>query len=146
MFDLALSSHGDLIFSANRDLAGISGTDLLEQRMRIRLILQKGAWSYDSSGTLGSSLYQLIGMAPEQAGNFIDPYVREALRPMSSEITVDEVWQGYQDVKGKLFSEPQPGTHGIVVIVVYRVTPAANEISTESGVQRRLELALPFGT
>jgi hypothetical protein len=138
MFDLAIAGNGDLIMAGNSDLAGISGTDLLEQRMRLRLVLHRGTWAYDRDGTLGSSLYRLIGMAPDDANAAVEPYVREALRPMSDEITVDQVWHSNEiPVEG---ATPR----GITIVVVYRIIPSA-EAEGESDVQRQVEISLPLG-
>jgi hypothetical protein len=95
-YDLALSGHGDLVVSGNRDLAGISGTDLIEQRIRLRLRVQRGSWIYDETQTLGSNLNNVIGMEPERAQSVADNLVREALIRMT-EITVSGVTLIYGD-------------------------------------------------
>lgn len=95
-YDLALSGHGDLVVSGNRDLAGISGTDLIEQRIRLRLRVQRGSWIYDETQTLGSNLNTVIGMEPERAQSVADNLVREALIRMT-EITVSGVTLLYGD-------------------------------------------------
>lgn len=89
-YDLALSENGDLIFAANRDLQGVSGIALIEQRMRLRLRMMRGQWQFDPEGTLGSRLYTLPGKSPEEASAQAQMYVREALREMD-EIQVDGV-------------------------------------------------------
>jgi hypothetical protein len=43
-YDLAISEHGDLILAGNRDLGGVSGVDLLNQRIQTRLRLHRGSW------------------------------------------------------------------------------------------------------
>src|SRR5262245_36236566 len=90
MFDLALSPYGDLIFAANRDLLGCSGTDRLEQCIRIRLKLPRGGWVYDLDKRLGSRIHRVLQHAPDRAQVEIPIYVREALDDMD-EITVGEV-------------------------------------------------------
>jgi phage baseplate assembly protein W len=144
MYDLAISEHGDLVMAGNRDLAGISGTDLLEQRMRVRLTLHRGSWAFDSTNTLGSSLYTLIGMSPDKAGSSIQPYVRQALRPLETEITIDDVWVAYEQADGTFTQEVPIASRSIMVIVVYHVQPSQSEITTEVET-RRLEVVLPLG-
>lgn len=89
-FDLALSEHGDLLISGHGDLLGKSGIDLIEQRMLIRLRVQRGAWVYDSDKTFGSNLQHLVGSSSADASTAAIAFVREALRPMK-EISVDSV-------------------------------------------------------
>lgn len=89
MYDLALSEHGDLFVAANRDLAGISGVDLIEQRIRTRLKVHRGSWVYDTEETFGSYLYRTINLPPEEAEARAEDYVREALQPMEDIAVVD---------------------------------------------------------
>lgn len=129
-WDLAISEHGDLIFGANRDLAGVSGINLIEQRMKIRLKLQRGSWVFDDTETLGGNLHILIGQAPDKAAQAAPALVREALRPME-EINVDDVLVDTtnNDVTLKIF---------------YSLHPSGDEdIDDESG-QRQLVFTLPF--
>jgi phage baseplate assembly protein W len=144
MYDLVISEHGDLVMAGNRDLAGVSGIDLLEQRMRIRLMLHRGSWAFDPDDTLGSALYTLMGMPPDSAGGSIDPLVRQALKPMENEISVDEVWIAYEQSDGAFTQEAPAVSRSILVIVVYHVQPSSDEIATEIE-PRRLEVVLPLG-
>lgn len=88
-YDLALDANGDLVISGHRDLSGISGTHLTEQRMRIRLQIPRGTWLYDADKTLGSLLHRSIGGHPSQAYS-LPSVAREALRPMD-DIQVGDV-------------------------------------------------------
>lgn len=89
MYDLALSEHGDLVIAGNRDLAGISGIDLIEQRIRTRLKVYRGSWVYDEDQTFGSNLFQAVSLPPDQVEERINGYVREALQPMDDISVVD---------------------------------------------------------
>lgn len=91
MFDLAISEFGDLMISGHGDLLGKSGVDLIEQRMLIRLRVQRGAWLYDTDKTFGSNLHRLVGTSTADASTAAIAYVREALRPMENEISVENV-------------------------------------------------------
>jgi len=95
MYDLVISDHGDLILAGSRDLEGVSGTDLLDQRIVIRLKIHRGSWYYDTSETLGSYLFRILGTDPNAALE-VDTYVREALRPIT-EISVEEVQSVYDE-------------------------------------------------
>lgn len=88
-YDLVISEHGDLIVAGNRDLAGVSGIDLINQRIMIRLIVHRGAWFYDPDAEFGSELWQVLGRGPD-ASFEIDARVREALGDMN-DIAVSEV-------------------------------------------------------
>jgi|SRR5215467_2391557 len=98
MYDLAISPHGDLIMSGNRDLAGVSGVDLVNQRITIRLVSHRGTWFYDTDKTFGSDLYQTFGKSADSALD-VDARVREALRPMSDIDIQDIVWLYDEDTK-----------------------------------------------
>src|SRR5215467_5672355 len=90
MYDLAISPHGDLIMSGNRDLAGVSGVDLVNQRITIRLVSHRGTWFYDTDKTFGKSADSALD---------VDARVREALRPMSDIDIQDIVWLYDEDTK-----------------------------------------------
>src|SRR5580765_563103 len=96
MWDISIAGNGDLVMAASRDLGGVSGTDLLDQRISLRLRIHRGTWFFDKNGTLGSNLYRILGAAP-QAALEIDAYVREALRPMNDEISVEDIFAEYDD-------------------------------------------------
>lgn len=108
-YDLAISEHGDLILAGNRDLAGMTSVDLLNQRIKIRLKIHRGSWYYDTDGTLGSFLFQVVGKDP-QSDLQIESYVREGLRAMQDEISLEEISHEYD-----------PDTNSVVVHVLYTI-------------------------
>jgi hypothetical protein len=112
-WDLVLADNGDVILSANRDLLGVSGTALIEQRIRLRLKLHRGEWIYDENDTLGSQLFQLSGLPPAEATRYVGAHVREALRDMD-EISIYDVQIEY-------------GDRGIDVVVQYQVELSPDE-------------------
>jgi phage baseplate assembly protein W len=87
-YDLALSEHGDFIIAGNRDLAGVSGTDLIDQRIRTRLKIPRGSWVYDNDGTFGSNLYAGISQDPAVVQERADSVVHEALSDMTEIVVV----------------------------------------------------------
>jgi hypothetical protein len=89
MFDLAISSSGDLIIAGNRDLIGIDGTNLIEQRMRLRCKIPRGSWVYDDNQRLGSSLHTILGSNPNRVLPQIAVFVNEALRGMEETQVLD---------------------------------------------------------
>jgi phage gp46-like protein len=89
-WDAAISENGDLVFAANRDLAGVSGIDLIEQRMKTRLKIPRGTWLYDQREDFGSSLHTISNMRPDFIATAAKGYALEALRPMT-EIDVSDV-------------------------------------------------------
>lgn len=107
-FDLAISDHGDLIVTGHHDLAGKSGTDLIEQRMMIRLKLMRGSWIYDDDKTLGSDLHNLTGVPLDKAAATIPAYAREALR------AIDDI--SIQDIQVTISG------HNAILVVFYRVS------------------------
>lgn len=128
-FDLAISEAGDLTFSPAADLSGISGTDLVEQRMLIRLKLVRGSWTYDDSNSLGSQLHKVMSVNPLAAPAQAEAYVREALRDMT-DIEIDGV-AARQD--GRV----------LTLLIDYHMTSELLSLTTD---QQQLEFAiLPGG-
>lgn len=89
-FDLALSEHNDLIFAANRDLLGVGGVELVEQRVKLRIKMERGSWVYDTNQDLGSNVHRALGKVYDLAASEIPTWVRQALEPME-DIQVHEV-------------------------------------------------------
>lgn len=143
-FDLALSEHGDLVFSGNRDLAGVSGVDLIEQRIKLRLKLRRGTWLYDENRTLGSQLFRLSGVSGSQASTALAAYVQEALRPMSDEIVVNDVTHLIDDTIVQ-DGEVEPAvTRTLTVIVAYSVVDDLQPGSDAISNQRELSIEIPL--
>jgi hypothetical protein len=130
-WDLAIADNGDIMLAANSDLGGKSGTDLLEQRMAIRMKLIRGSWVYDEAETLGSMLHTLIGLPPDKASATAPALVREALRAMSDEITVDDV---------RAFSDAQ----SVQLLVFYRVLESDPDAVAGTEQTRQLQISLPL--
>ena len=133
MYDLAISEHGDLILSGNRDLAGVSGTDLIDQRIKLRLTIHRGVWFFDADGTLGSNLFRVLGAAPQSALE-VEAHVREALRPMP-EISIEDIVTEYdEDAKS------------LIVKVTYAQTPELDEaeIQLSAGAFQATTVVIPF--
>jgi phage gp46-like protein len=91
-FDLAIDyTTGDLLNAPNHDIQGRTGPDVYEQRIRVRLKVQRGTWALDpTDGDLGSRLHELTRVQSARALVEIEQYVREALEPMR-DITVRDV-------------------------------------------------------
>jgi phage gp46-like protein len=91
-FDIALDYNtGDIIMAPNMDIQGRTGPDVYEQRIRIRLKIQRGTWELDpTDGELGSRLLELARMPAQRALVDVEQYVREALAPMD-DIVVENV-------------------------------------------------------
>jgi hypothetical protein len=83
-FDLAISNEGDLIVSAAHDLQGVSGAPLIEQQIKMRLKLVRGAWFFDRENTLGSTLHTIIGKNFDTVEGQVEAQVRQALLPMTN--------------------------------------------------------------
>jgi hypothetical protein len=91
MYDLAVSNHGDLLFSAARDLQGKSGIPLFDQQIVSRLRIRRGTWIYDLTKTLGSRIPEILNRPREEAASMIPAFVQEALREMDDDITIIEI-------------------------------------------------------
>jgi hypothetical protein len=91
IWDLALDNNFDLIFAGNRDLSGVDGTTLLQQRVRTRLRIDRGMWIYDRSGQLGSRLRTLTRRTRPDALAEIEGMIYEALDDMDDIEVMDVV-------------------------------------------------------
>jgi len=91
-WDIQLESEtGDLVFSPARDYAGVSGEQILRQRISIRCKIPKGTYMYDVDGTLGSTLHLVPRASSEIQLQNAQAAVMDALAPMSDEIDVQDV-------------------------------------------------------
>lgn len=92
MWDFAQSLQtGDWEFNAQRDFKSAEGLGLLQQRIHRRLMIGRGEYIYDRTGSLGSRLRALLGMGVPAAAGGLEGLVREALEPMNDEITITDV-------------------------------------------------------
>jgi len=81
-YDLALGPTNDLIFAANRDLLGVSGTAIYDQRIKTRLKIRRGTWVFDSEKKLGSRIELVLGRSSDRAASEVTAFVHEALDDM----------------------------------------------------------------
>lgn len=80
-WDLALDGgSGDFIFGPSRDLLGVTGTELVNQRILIRCGIPRGSFLYDE--TLGSRLQEISRQPSERQLREAPTLVQEALEPM----------------------------------------------------------------
>lgn len=91
MFDIAINHKtGDWVFAANADFQGVSGLDVVQQRILTRLRMVRG-WELDpTNGTLGSRLTADLRLPRGRAVRELPLAVREALAPMD-DISVQDV-------------------------------------------------------
>lgn len=83
-FDLAIDyGTGDLIAAPNNDLAGRTGPETIQQRIRVRLRIHRGEWLLDpTEGTLGSDLHKTLRMPIGRAVAEVEAAIMHALEPM----------------------------------------------------------------
>lgn len=94
--DLAMSNNGDLIFAGNRDLMVVTGQEQIEQRIRMRLLLPRGTFTYDTDEFVGSdivgpdiiSTLRRIG-SDDRVYDDLILRVYEALAPMTDIVVTD---------------------------------------------------------
>lgn len=96
MFDLALADTGDWIFSANRDIAGATGENVIRQRIITRLRTPRG--TIRSSPLMGSRLHEVHKYDERRAIREIPALVQDALAPME-DISITQVEVIPRDVK-----------------------------------------------
>lgn len=89
--DLALDKRGDLRIAPNSDLEVVTGQATVDQRIRVRLLIEAGEWELDpTNGTLGSRLRDALRLPVWRAQQEIPLMVREALEPMD-DISIHDV-------------------------------------------------------
>lgn len=81
---------GDWMFSGNRDYAGITAEQLIQQRVSINLKIPRGTFAYDTPKTLGSRLYDLLHSDLDRGLRDAPDIIREALDGMT-DISIDEI-------------------------------------------------------
>lgn len=83
MWDLALDpATGDLLFGPSRDLLGVTGFALVDQRILNRAKIPRGSFRYDDTGTLGSNLNKISSSPLERQLREAPALLGEAIEPM----------------------------------------------------------------
>jgi hypothetical protein len=90
--DLAMDFvAGDLMIGPSNDIDRATGTTLIDQRIRVRLLIVQGEWTLDpSGGSLGSRLREALRLPLFRAEQEVPMLAQEALDPMN-DITVTNV-------------------------------------------------------
>lgn len=110
--DLAIHpTTGDLVFGPNHDFHIVAAEDVIEQRVRNRIRIQRGVWEYDpTQGMLGSNVAGALHLPRYRAINELELHIRHALEPMRDiavrEITVEEDKDDERIVKVTIFYTP----------------------------------------
>lgn len=99
-WDLAISPHGDLIFSGGRDWQFVDGAQLMNQRIINRLRIKRGSWIFNRDSSLGSDLDLALGRASSQQLDNIPHLVSDALEPIKDEINLHDVNVTTDDLGG----------------------------------------------
>lgn len=99
-WDLAVSTHGDLIFSGGRDWLFVDGDQLMNQRIINRLRIKRGSWMFNRDSTLGSDLGAIVSSPVEQQLDNIPHIISEALDPIDDEINIIDVDVTTDDLGG----------------------------------------------
>ena len=102
--DLLLDqATGDLVPTAGNDVALVSGSDEIEQRIRTHIKVQLGAYQLDP--TLGSTANSLLRLPVAMAVSQLPLVVKEALAQMS-DISVQDVaaWPDPDDPRKARFT------------------------------------------
>lgn len=81
---------GDWLFDSRRDLQSVEAEYLIQQRVHVRLMVERGEFIYDRTGTLGSRLRSLLSMGVTRGGPGLEQLIREALEPMD-DIAVSQI-------------------------------------------------------
>ena len=123
---------GDWVFSANRDIQGVEGEQVIAQRIRHRLRIIRRAWELDpSDGSLGSRLHETLRLPRQRVLLEMRLIVDEALAPMSEDIELVDV------------RATETGTGGVKVEIDYVVTDDESLIPFSQRTLETLTLELP---
>jgi len=99
-WDIAIDLQtGDLVWTGITDFASRDGSALDQQRIHVRLFIERGEFIYDpTNGALGSRLLDILRLPRARAMLEADLYVREALEPMDDiQVTNVEVVEIEED-------------------------------------------------
>lgn len=106
--DIALDkATGDLVAEPNNDFAVVTGGDVIDQRIRIRLKVPHGDWEQNlgldvGEMGFGSRLNEMSRLPMERAFNEIPLVVKEALAPMEDIRVYDVVCSLNPDAPTKI--------------------------------------------
>jgi hypothetical protein len=81
---------GDWVFDGNNDYMGVSGDELIRQRIFIRMKIPRGSFLYDADGILGSRAYQLLRFTVDRTARDLTSVIEEALEGLD-EITIQGI-------------------------------------------------------
>jgi hypothetical protein len=73
---------GDWQFDSRRDLQSVEAENLVQQRIHVRLTVDRGQFIYDRTGQLGSRLRSILDMGVPRGGPALEMLIREALDAM----------------------------------------------------------------
>lgn len=128
-WDLYLAPSGDLWFTSTRDFQITSGTHVLEQRIRLRCQIVKNNFIFNRA--LGSNLDQALRDPRPQSLAEIPTFIREALEPMSDEISITDIQ----------LTESEDGRNVLALISYYPIRPVEPTNIVEP---REIRLTLPL--
>jgi hypothetical protein len=133
-YDIALSENFDLVVTGSRDLAGIDGDDLIAQRIKTRLRIERGSWVLDDVGSLGSDIHQYFGSPSDKFTQVLPTLIRQALAEMDDIEIVDIV-------------VTQQTTHQVLASIFFRRVEDTDIISADAlGEQTVQEATVLIGT
>lgn len=101
-WDIAINLQtGDLVWTGVTDFGSRDGSALDQQRIHVRLFIERGEFVYDpEGGALGSRLLDILRLPRARALLEADLYVREALEPMDDiQVTKVEVLEVEEDAR-----------------------------------------------
>lgn len=130
---LDIATHpttGDWLFSANRDMQVVKGSQVVQQRIRNRLKIVRGTWALDpTNGALGSRLDSILRIPRGRALQEIKLMVSEALSPMEDVEIID--------------IQTQEGVRSITVNIDYVIVEPGLVVSPEDRLRETLTIELP---
>jgi hypothetical protein len=138
-YDLAQDlATGDLVWDSKRDLAGADGFGLIQQRIHRRLMVERGEYLYDTTGTLGSRLRSLLTMGVPLASGGIEQIIRDALSPMPDvRVTNIEIYT-YGDGSGMVTSPTN-----ILAVITYEPNISNVEAPPQENAQFTANVSIP---
>lgn len=137
-FDIAIDNNGDLVFAGNRDLLSVREEEVIQQRIRIRLLIPLGSMTFDGEEIIGSDIYAALRYTEIDEKLFDDLALRiqESLTPMEDIVL--------SDVRITVNSHKN-----LEIIVVYSIVPDIEEplevVEGEEGESQILTVEIPTG-
>jgi hypothetical protein len=134
----------DWVFTASRDYASVDGMELVRQRVLTRLFIERGSFTYDVNGDLGSRTWDMLKYPHWKSEEQLNVIIQEALAPMD-DIEVVEVSFWHYGMPRRLAPQLityEPSVTQLVVIIRIRLSQEFTVEATNNPLGQDIQVAI----